>query len=89
MFRDLKQRLNYAFELYDLDENGYIDENELKIVLEGMLNMLGTDKKLVPGLVILAMKELDTSRDGKVSKEEFVKGLLAQPSLRAIMNPFD
>jgi hypothetical protein len=54
-----------------------------------MLNMLGTDKKLVPGLVMLAMKELDTSRDGKVSKDEFVKGLLAQPSLRAIMNPFD
>jgi Ca2+-binding EF-hand superfamily protein len=74
-----------------LDGNGYLDSNELKIVLTGMLDMLGADKKShnVPALVAQITKDLDSSHDGKVSKDEFVKGLMAQPALRALMNPFN
>ena len=68
-----------------------MDSNELKIVLTGMLDMLGADKKShnVPALVSQITKDLDSSHDGKVSKDEFVKGLMANPSLRALMNPFN
>jgi len=56
-----------------------------------MLDMLGADKKShnVSALVSQITKDLDSSHDGKVSKDEFVKGLMANPSLRALMNPFN
>jgi len=56
-----------------------------------MLDMLGADKKShnIPALVSQITGELDSSHDGKVNKTEFVKGLMANPSLRALMNPFN
>ena len=56
--------------MYDLDNNGYLDSNELKTVLFGMLDMLGADRKAHNSQAIAAevMKDLDMSRDGKVSK---------------------
>ncbi len=38
---DLKKKLEYAFALYDIDKNGYLDFNELEYVLKGMLDLLG------------------------------------------------
>lgn len=38
---DLKMKLEYAFVLYDSDESGYLDYNELKTVLTGMLDLIG------------------------------------------------
>ena len=56
-----------------------------------MFDMLGADKKShnIPALVAQVTKDLDSSHDGKVSKDEFVNGLMAQPNLRALFNPFD
>ena len=83
-------KLKYAFDAYDLDGNGYLDQTELKTVLSAMFDMLGADKKShnIPALVAQVTKDLDSSRDGRVSKNEFVTGLMAQPNLRALLNPF-
>ena len=87
---DLETKLNYAFDAYDLDGNGYLDQAELNTVLSAMFDMLKADKKHLdtPALVALVTKDLDSSRDGRVSKNEFVTGLMAQPNLRALLNPF-
>jgi hypothetical protein len=55
-----------------------------------MFDMLKADKKHLdtPALVAQVTKDLDSSRDGRVSKNEFVTGLMAQPNLRALLNPF-
>lgn len=42
---DLNRKLEYAFILYDTDNNGYLDRNELRTVLTGMLDLLGAEKK--------------------------------------------
>ena len=88
--RDLKTKLEYAFETYDLDGNGYLDQNEIQTVLVGMLDMLGASKNThnLNALASQIMKDLDSSQDGRVSKEEFVQKLLTQPSLRSLLNPF-
>ena len=66
---DLQQKLVYAFELYDADNNGYLTSNELQEVLTGMLDLLGADKKTdVKALTAEVIKQLDSSNDGKVSK---------------------
>ena len=80
---DLQTKLIYAFELYDADNNGFLTPNEVQEVLGGMLDLLGADKKTdVKALTAEVMKQLDSSSDGKVSKDEFVKGLLANYSMR-------
>ena len=43
---DVKQKLEYAFEMYDADNNGFLDSAELKTVIHGMLDLL------VIGLII-------------------------------------
>ena len=88
---DPKKKLEYAFGLYDADNNGTLDMNEVRAVLFGMLDLLGADKKShnINDLTEECVKQLDKSRDGKISKEEFVNGLLSNYSLRALMSPFN
>ena len=88
---DPNKKLEYAFDVYDVDDNGYMDRAELRTVLTAMLDLLGADKRgtNVPALVDECMKDLDNSKDGKVTKEEFVNGLAANYSLRALLSPFN
>ena len=69
-YRDSAQKLNFAFDVYDLDNNGYLDPTELKTVIFGMLDMLGADRKAFNTQTIASevIKDLDVSHDGKVSK---------------------
>jgi Ca2+-binding EF-hand superfamily protein len=55
-----------------------------------VLDLLGADKNMndPQKLADEAIKQIDTSRDGKVTKEEFIKGLMKNYSLRSLMNPF-
>jgi len=34
------------------------------------------------------MKNLDVNEDERISKEEFIQGLIKDPFLRSLMNPF-
>ena len=67
---DVRKKLEYAFVLYDADGNGYLDNNEVRAVLTGMLDLLGADKKHnnTQQLADECMKDLDSSHDGKISK---------------------
>lgn len=48
---DLKTKLEYAFILYDGDGSGYLDYNELKNVLSGMLDLIGNYFKKIGFIV--------------------------------------
>lgn len=37
----MKRKLEYAFILYDADGSGFLDSDELKTVMVGMLDLLG------------------------------------------------
>ncbi len=88
---DYGDKLNYAFDLYDIDENGTLNKTELRAVLECMLDLLGADKRGYSSedLANKCLTELDDSLDGKITKEEFISGLLENYSLRALMSPFN
>ena len=88
-----RDKLDYAFDVYDTNNSGYLGKDELSKVIYGMLNLLGADKKNDPdGINDLAndcLKKLDKNEDGRVNKEEFIVGLLENYSLKALMNPFN
>jgi Ca2+-binding EF-hand superfamily protein len=39
----LVTKLEYAFALYDDDKNGYLDRNEIREVIKGMINLFGSN----------------------------------------------
>ena len=88
---DQHKKLEYAFEVYDADNSGYLDEEELNAGIYGMLDMLGVDRKVHDSHALAkeCLFQLDKSNDGKISKEEFIEGLLSNYSLRALMSPFN
>lgn len=58
--------------MYDLDENGQLDRDELKRVLDAMLVLLNVDENNGPGsrdaVVDECLRILDTNKDGQISK---------------------
>ncbi len=53
--------------------------------------MLGADRRghNSNDLAIECMSQLDDSKDGLITKDEFVSGLMENYSLRALMSPFN
>lgn len=88
---DLATKLDYAFDVYDADENGSLTSEEVRAVIYSMLDMLGADKRGhdAAGIAKDAISSLDGNRDGRISKEEFIQGLMANTALRSLMSPFN
>ena len=75
--------MEYAFGLYDSDNNGSLTRTEMEEVLVCMLDLMGADKKVdVKALANEIINILDTNRDGQVSKTEFIQGISKNFSLR-------
>ena len=67
--------LRDAFEAFDADKSGSIDIEELKKVVKRYFEMSKepADDKKVADISTKIMKACDTSGDGKISLEEFIK----------------
>ena len=86
----MKDKLNYVFKVYDHDNNKVIDRNEIASVLKGMFRLMGVRKENVDFEKCLEniMDSLDVNHDTKISKEEFINGLLNDSYLYAMLSPF-
>jgi Ca2+-binding EF-hand superfamily protein len=81
---EVVRRLNGAMRLWDRDDSGCIDEQE---VGEAILDIFGY--KLSDEQRHLVFEKLDQDRDGFVSKLEFIHGLTANELGRKFGNPDD
>lgn len=59
-----------AFQSVDTDGSGYIEEQELKIVMSGVARDIGMPEPSDSD-VREVMRELDQNSDGKISQDEF------------------
>ncbi|XP_060082160.1 calmodulin-A-like [Ylistrum balloti] len=67
------RELRQAFCTFDRDGNGYLDKGELKQVLKGM------GEKMSDQEAEEVFRLVDVNRDGKISIDEFVRALSAEP----------
>mmetsp|Transcript_42441 Transcript_42441/g.77037 ORF Transcript_42441/g.77037 Transcript_42441/m.77037 type:complete len:191 (-) Transcript_42441:29-601(-) len=66
-----EQKLKFAFRIYDIDNDGFISNGELFLVLKKMVGQNLTPEQLQQ-IVDKTIVEADKDMDGKLSYEEFV-----------------
>ena len=66
--------INTSFDKVDVDKNGYLEREDLKELIQDIVNKIITDTYDAPrDKVTLAMESIDIDGDGKITKEEFIK----------------
>lgn len=69
-----KSSINYIFQKYDLDRNGYLESDELLGFIKDCIEITKNDEKLnqieIKKIEEFALHAWDKNQDGKISKEE-------------------
>jgi len=73
-----------------LDNNKILDEFELKTGLKRMFKLLGVNENSVNINKCLenVMVALDSNKDSKISRNEFIDGVLSDNFLYTLFSPF-
>jgi serine/threonine-protein phosphatase 2B regulatory subunit len=69
---DIEGKLRFIFQVYDIDNDGFISNGELFQVLKMMVGSNLTDVQL-QNIVDKTILEADEDKDGRISYDEFVK----------------
>ncbi|KAJ1975496.1 Calcium-binding protein NCS-1 [Dimargaris cristalligena] len=89
---NLQEKLQWTFNLYDIDRDGYITYEEMLQIVEAIYKMVGTmvnlpeDEDTPEKRVKKLFNMIDTDRDGKVSLTEFQQGAEKDPSIVEALN---
>uniref|UniRef100_A0A0N5AQZ2 EF-hand domain-containing protein n=1 Tax=Syphacia muris TaxID=451379 RepID=A0A0N5AQZ2_9BILA len=69
-----RNKLKFAFAMYDLNKNGYITRHEFKVILIMMIGPQVSDQEL-ECITDRTMQEGDYVKDGQISFEEFSRAM--------------
>jgi len=85
---DPNEKLEFAFAMYDLDGNGFIDKDEMAQIMEAFYKLVGplvtfSGKKYEsPTALVQEFFDLmDANGDGKISLQEYKDGALKNPDI--------
>jgi Ca2+-binding EF-hand superfamily protein len=83
----IKEKLGWLFDIYDYDNSNYITSWELVKMLKLLYGVKGV-KEDAYSKGISIMNVLDRSKDGKISKAEFIAGCSKDTQLKSLFSPF-
>ncbi|KAJ3186540.1 Neuronal calcium sensor 1 [Gaertneriomyces sp. JEL0708] len=91
----VEEKLVWAFQLYDINNDGYITKSEMTQVVEAIYKMVGSMIKLPPDedtpqkRVDKVFSIMDTNDDGKLDMEEFREGSKKDPTILHALSLYD
>ena len=71
--KKFNEYMDTAFDKVDADKNGYLEQHELKELVQDIVNKLKKDTNVPEDKVKSAMDLIDTDGDGRITKQEFRK----------------
>uniref|UniRef100_A0A4X2JSP0 EF-hand domain-containing protein n=1 Tax=Vombatus ursinus TaxID=29139 RepID=A0A4X2JSP0_VOMUR len=72
-------KIEYAFRIYDINENGFIDEDDLKCIIQRLLNTTNVGDELLNNLTKHILGESDMDNDRMLSFSEFEHAMSKSP----------
>jgi Ca2+-binding EF-hand superfamily protein len=84
-----RQKFEYAFEVYDINNDQLIEKKEAKKILNLICRIIGLPEEDVITYTETVMLSFDTNQDKVLTKQEFIDGCLHDSTLGKYSNPFD
>jgi len=86
-----EEKLEWAFQMYDINGNGTIERNEMVEIIKAIYSMLGAEDSAMSGDMTAEsrtgeiFRKMDSNGDGVLTKDEFMKGCMNDKQLYAML----
>ncbi|CAF4358386.1 unnamed protein product [Rotaria socialis] len=86
----MEEKLDYTFQLYDIDKNGYIDQSEIDTMAKYVLRMLGGNGNEYESIELLKhfISSCHCNEQGLITKDNFIRALSKNELLSQLLSPF-
>lgn len=82
------EKFQFAFEVYDINDDQLIDKKEAKKILNLICRIVGLSDEEAKSYAETMMIQFDTNRDKVLTQTEFINGCVHDPTLAKVSNPF-
>ena len=84
---DLRRKLEYAFNIYDIDNSNSLDPDEVKEIIFGILDLFSQNLEN-QNLNEVSKEVFDSLKVSEiVKKEDFINGLIDNKSITSVLSP--